>query len=77
MSRTNSLTTENKENDKIATNYNKIAKLTYGKNGLVTFLDHLFLDISDDNKSKFNFYFALKIQINQLENAAKKPDSAV
>jgi hypothetical protein len=49
-----------KELEAISTNYNKIAKLTYGKNGLITFLDHLFFNISELDKSKFNYYFALK-----------------
>lgn len=56
-----------KETDAISNSYNKIAKLTYGKNGLVTFLDHLFLNFSEGDKSKFNYYFALKNQISSIE----------
>jgi len=68
-----SLATEVVSNDKkreteaISSSYNKIAKLTYGKNGLVTFLDHLFLNFSDGDKAKFNYYFALKNQISSIE----------
>jgi len=49
-----------READAISSSYNKIAKLTYGQNGLVTFLDHLFLNFSEGDKTKFNYYFALK-----------------
>ncbi len=55
------------EIDAISNSFNKIAKLTYGKNGLVTFLDHLFLNFSDGDKTKFNYYFALKNQISSIE----------
>ncbi len=55
------------EIDAISNSFNKITKLTYGKNGLVTFLDHLFLNFSDGDKTKFNYYFALKNQISSIE----------
>lgn len=56
-----------RETEAISFSYNKIAKLTYGKNGLVTFLDNLFLNFSDGDKTKFNYYFALKNQISSIE----------
>ena len=56
-----------RETEAISSSYNKIAKLTYGKNGLVTFLDHLFLNLSDGDKAKFSYYFALKNQISSIE----------
>ena len=64
-----------KETDAISNSYNKIAKLTYGKNGLVTFLDHLFLNFSEGDKSKFNYYFALKNQINTIETQHIDPNA--
>jgi len=38
------------EAEAIVNNYAKIAKLTYGKNGLLTFLSDLFLDLSEREK---------------------------
>jgi hypothetical protein len=53
--------------DGIRQSYKKIAKLTYGTNGLVTFLRRLFLNATDNDKNHFNYYFALKSHINNLE----------
>jgi len=41
--------------------------LTYGTNGLVCFLRRLFLNASENDKNHFNYYFALKSHLNNLE----------
>lgn len=64
-----------KEQDAISSSYNKITKLTYGKNGLITFLDHLFFNINEGDKQKFNYYFALKNQINSIEKQFEQVDA--
>jgi hypothetical protein len=64
------------EAEAIGKNFTKIAKLTYGKNGLLTFLDDLFLDLTEIEKQRnFNFYFALKKQILSLERKNTQFDS--
>jgi hypothetical protein len=44
----------------IVTDYKKIQKLNYGRNGFLAFLDKLFMKLEQYEMQSFNYYFALK-----------------
>ena len=49
---------------------NRIVELCYGLNGLIDFLDLLFTQFPNKRKvkSKFNYYFAMRKQLQAIEN---------
>ena len=49
---------------------NRIVELCYGQNGLIEFLDLLFTQFPQKSavKQKFNYYFAIRKQLQDIEN---------
>jgi hypothetical protein len=41
--------------------------LTYGKNGLLSFLERLFRGLGTSQRRQFTYYFSLKENLNHLE----------
>lgn len=54
----------------------KICKLTYGKDGLIAFLERLFRGISTTARNEFQYYLALKNNLKLLEQHSYKPEQS-
>lgn len=65
-----------KEQQSIEDSYNKINKLVYGKNGLITFLNRLFFNTTHENRHEFHYYFALKKHLCFLDSYTRPTPGA-
>ena len=67
----NSSFTEESRPEHIGTieeSYHKITKLMYGQTGLINFLKRLFYGVSGEDRTQFNYYFAVKRQLQYLDS---------
>jgi hypothetical protein len=52
----------------------KICKLTYGKDGLIAFLERLFRGISTTARNEISYYTSLKKNLQLLEQESYRPE---